>query len=131
VRDPAARPGRRAALADEMSLCALALRDTLAGIHLAAALDAVLATDGHASGPRAPAAAHSARAIRDMAFAARRRLGTLRFLGRRLNSRAPAPLLAALQMTALAELLDGRRLVPVVIDQAVAAAGSLPEGLGN
>ncbi len=109
-----------------MMLCALALRDTLAGAHLAAALDAVLSRP-----ERAEAAADSARAIRDMAFAAMRRLGTLRFLGRRLSSRAPAPLLAALQMTALAELLDGRRPVPVVIDQAVAAARALPEGLGN
>src|SRR5690606_33174076 len=66
-----------------------------------------------------------------MAFGAMRRLGTLHFLARRLNSRPPAPLLAALQAAALAELLEARRPPPVVIDQAVAAARALPEGLGN
>src|SRR5690606_3804616 len=105
--------GGRAALADELVLCALALRDTLAGVHLVAALDAVTSRGG----PHAQAASDSSRAIRDMAFGAVRRLGTLRFLCRRLNTRAPAPLLGALQMAALAELLDGRRPVPVVIDQ--------------
>jgi len=108
-------------------LCALALRDTLAGVHLVAALDAALS----GRGAQARAAADSSRAVRDMAFGAVRRLGTLRFLGRRLNTRPPAPLLGALQMAALAELLDGRRPVPVVIDQSVAAGHSLPEGLGN
>ena len=110
----AAPGGARAALADELTLCALALRDTLAGVHLDTAL-----------------AGESARAVRDMAYAAMRQMGLLRFLAARLNARRPAPLLGALQMAALSQLLDGRRPAAVVIDQAVAAARRLPEDLGN
>ena len=43
----------------------------------------------------------------------------------------PLPLLGALQMAALSQLLDARRPAATVIDQAVAAARRLPEALGN
>lgn len=119
----AAPVGKRAALADELTLCALALRDSLAGAHLDAALAALLEPE---AGPH-----ESARAVRDMAYAAMRQMGRLRFLAGRLNARRPAPLLGALQMAALSQLLDGRRPTAVVIDQAVAAARRLPEELGN
>jgi 16S rRNA (cytosine967-C5)-methyltransferase len=112
---------RRASLGDELILCALALRDTLAGAHLDASL-------ARLPGMRA---SESARAVHDMAYGAMRQLGTLLFLAARLNARKPAPLLGALQLAALAQLIDGRRAAAIVIDQAVAAAGRLPEGLGN
>jgi 16S rRNA (cytosine967-C5)-methyltransferase len=121
----AAPAGKRASLADELTLCALALRATLAGAHLDAALAGLLDL------PAATGTHESARAVRDMAYAAMRRMGRLRFLARRLNARRPVPLLQALQMAALSELLDGRRPAAVVIDQAVAAARRLPEELGN
>jgi 16S rRNA (cytosine967-C5)-methyltransferase len=66
-----------------------------------------------------------------MAYAAVRQLGRLRFLAARLNARRPAPLLGALQLAALSQLLDGRRAPAIVIDQAVAAARRLPAELGN
>ena len=115
---------RRASLGDELTLCALALRDTLAGAHLDTALARVTAA-------RAPDSADSARAVRDMAYGAMRMMGRLRFLAGRLNSRRPVPLLGALQLAALAQLLDARRPAAVIIDQAVAAARRLPEELGN
>jgi 16S rRNA (cytosine967-C5)-methyltransferase len=66
-----------------------------------------------------------------MGYSAMRAMGTLQFLASRLNSRKPAPLLGALQLAALAQLLDGRRAAAIVIDQSVAAARRLPEDLGN
>ena len=66
-----------------------------------------------------------------MAYAAMRAMGMLRFLAGRLNSRKPTPLLGALQLAALAQLIDGRRPAAVIIDQAVAAARRLPEDPGN
>ena len=66
-----------------------------------------------------------------MGYGAMRTLGALQFLASRLNSRKPAPLLGALQLAALAQLLDGRRAAAIVIDQAVEAARRLPEGLGT
>ncbi len=66
-----------------------------------------------------------------MAYAAIREMGRLRFLAARLNARRPLPLLGALQMAALSQLLDARRPAATVVDQAVAAARRLPEALGN
>ena len=126
-RSDAAGAARRAPLADELTICALVIRDTLTGRHLDAALARLL--DGTA-GAAAPSHV-SARAVRDMAYAAMRQMGCLRFLAARLNARKPSPLLGALQLAALSQLLDGRRAAAVVIDQAVAAARHLPEDLGN
>jgi 16S rRNA (cytosine967-C5)-methyltransferase len=125
-RSDVAGAARRASLADELNLCALAIRATLAGSHL----DAVLA--GLLDRPGLPQpGTDSARAVRDMAYGAFRQMGRLRFLAARLNTRPAAALLGALQLAALAQLLDGRRPAAVVIDQAVAAASRLPEALGN
>ncbi len=66
-----------------------------------------------------------------MSYAAMRQMGRLRYLAARLNARKPSPLLGALQLAALSQLLDGRRPAAVVIDQAVAAARRLPEDLGS
>jgi 16S rRNA (cytosine967-C5)-methyltransferase len=126
-RSDAARAGRRASLAEELTACAAALRDTLSGSHLDAALARLLEKSPGGAEP----AHESARAIRDMSYGAVRQLGRLRFLAERLNSRRTAPLLGALQLVALSQLLDGRRAPATVIDQAVAAAGKLPEGAGN
>ena len=116
----------RASLADEMRAAALALARTEAGDHLDIALDQALAQAGLplGSGP-------SRAAVRDMAYGAVRQLGQLRALARQLNGRTPAPLLGALQAIALLQLLQQRRSAPIVIDQAVTAAGALAENLGN
>ncbi len=119
--EAAGAASRRAALGEELILCARVLDETLAGTHLDTAL------------ARLPpgAGANSDRAVRDMAYAAVRSLGLLQFLASRLNSRRPAHQLGCLQLAALSQLLDGRRAAPIVIDQAVAAAARLPESLGN
>ena len=129
--EPAAGGGRpdggapqRAALADELVLVARVLCDTLAGSHLDATLERLTG-----AAPGLPAA--SVRAVRDMAYGTMRRYGLLRWVAGRLNSKRPLPLLGALQVAGLAQLLDGRRAPAVVIDQAVAAAHRLPDGLGN
>jgi 16S rRNA (cytosine967-C5)-methyltransferase len=80
---------------------------------------------------QAPMPAASRPAVRDMAYAVVRQLGLLRALAGQLNKRAPTPLLSALQLAALSQLRDGRRAAAIVIDQAVAAAGRLPEGEGS
>ena len=130
-RSDAPAVGKRASLADELVVCALALRDALAGAHLDAALARLLEPPVPALPSATALPPDSARAIRDMAYAALRQMGRLRFLAARLNARRPAPLLGTLQLAALSQLLDGRRAPAVVIDQAVAAARRLPEELGN
>lgn len=121
--DGAPRPGSvlRAALADELVAAALSLRDMLAGHHLDESLNQ------HTQG--LPTA--SAKAVRNMAYDATRQYGLLAYIAEHLNRKAPAPLLAALQCLGLAQILDGRRPVPVVIDQTVKAVGKLPEGLAS
>ncbi|MDO5103938.1 MAG: 16S rRNA (cytosine(967)-C(5))-methyltransferase RsmB [Lautropia sp.] len=121
--DGASRPGSvlRAALADELVVAALSLRDMLAGEHLDESLNQ------HVAG--LPTA--SAKAVRNMAYDATRQYGLLAYIAEQLNRKAPAPLLAALQCLGLAQILDGRRPVPVVIDQTVKAVSQLPEGLAN
>lgn len=111
----------RAALADELVAAAVALRDMLAGAHLDECLKRQ--TEG------LPAA--SAKAVRNMAYDVTRQHGLLAYLAEHLNRKAPAPLLAALQCLGLAQIIDGRRPVPVIIDQTVKAVGKLPEGVAH
>jgi len=119
---PEGAPSRdRATLSREMLAAAEALGDLLAGHRLPDALTARTAALPPAS--RAPA--------RDMAYHAVRRLGRLQALAARLNARRPAPRLGALQLVALAQLLEPVRPPAVVVDQAVAAARSLSRGPGG
>ncbi|MDO4636342.1 MAG: 16S rRNA (cytosine(967)-C(5))-methyltransferase RsmB [Lautropia sp.] len=111
----------RAALADELAAAAVALRDMVAGAHLDISIDRQTHT--------LPIA--SARAVRNMAYDATRQYGLLAWLGKRLNHREPAPVLAALQAMGMAQLLDARRPVPIIIDQAVRAVGRLPDGAAH
>jgi len=104
-----------------MLAAAEALADLLAGHRLPEALDARTAL--LPPGSRAPA--------RDMAYHAARRLGRLRAIAARLNTRRPQPRLAALQLVALAQLLEPVRPAAIVVDQAVAAARSLSRGPGG
>jgi 16S rRNA (cytosine967-C5)-methyltransferase len=91
-----------------------------AGRALPASLDEATARLGLGGGSRA--------AARDIAHGATRRLGTALALAGRLNARPPAPLAAALQLVALAELLaPGRRHEAVIVDQAVHAARADPD----
>ncbi|MDO5056847.1 MAG: 16S rRNA (cytosine(967)-C(5))-methyltransferase RsmB [Lautropia sp.] len=118
--EPANRNGSilRAALADELVAAAVSLRDMLAGAHLDESIDRHVAD--------LPVA--SAKAVRNMAYDATRQYGLLAYLSERLNRKQPAPLLAALQCLGLAQILDARRPMPVIIDQTVRAVSRLPEG---
>lgn len=118
---PTARSSDRAPLSREMLAAAEAVTDLLAGHRLPDALDARTAALPPAS--RAPA--------RDMAYHAVRRLGRLQALAAMLNARRPLPRMAALQVVALAQLLEPVRPVAIVVDQAVAAARSLSRGPGG
>ena len=111
----------RAALADELVAAAVSLRDMLAGAHLDESIDR------HTRD--LPSA--SAKAVRNMAYDATRQQGLLAWLGERFNRRQPTPLLAALQALGMAQLIDARRPVPVIIDQTVRAVGKLPEGAAH
>ena len=111
----------RAALADELVAAAVSLRDMLAGAHLDESID------HHTR--ELPSA--SAKAVRNMAYDATRQQGLLAWLGERFNRRQPPPLLAALQALGMAQLIDARRPVPVIIDQTVRAVGKLPEGAAH
>lgn len=102
----------RAALAREMLAAADAIADLLAGRRLPDALDARCASLPTAS--RAPA--------RDMAYRTVRRLGRLQAIAARLNARPPQPWMGALQLVALAQLLEPMRPAAIVVDQAAAAA---------
>lgn len=113
-----AGPRERAPLSREMLAAAEALGDLLAGHRLPDALDA--RTASLPPGSRAPA--------RDMAYHAVRRLGRLQALAALLNTRRPMPRMAALQLVALAQLLDPIRPAAIVVDQAVAAGRSLARG---
>ena len=118
------RPGStvlRAALADELVAAALALRDMLEGAHLDEAID-------HYT-HEMPVA--SARAVRNMAYDATRQYGLLSHIGGQLNRKPPVPLLGALQALGVAQLIDARRPVPVIIDQTVRAVNQLPEGVAH
>ncbi|RPH60930.1 MAG: 16S rRNA (cytosine(967)-C(5))-methyltransferase RsmB, partial [Burkholderiales bacterium] len=84
-----------------------------AGRSLQAAVEAVL-DDGLDPASRA--------AIRDMAYATCRQLGLARELARLVNSRAPAPPVAALQWVALVQLVEPLRAEGIIVDQAVEAA---------
>ncbi len=118
---PRAAFADRAPLSREMLAAAEALTDLFAGHRLPDALAARTASLPPAS--RAPA--------RDMAYHAVRRLGRLQALAALLNSRRPMPRMAALQLVALAQLLDPIRPAAIVVDQAVAAARSLSRGPGS
>lgn len=111
----------RAALADELVAAAVSVRDMLAGTHLDESLKRQTTALPMAS----------AKAVRNMAYDVTRQFGLLAYLAEHLNRRAPAPLLAALQCLGLAQILDGRRPVPVIIDQTVKAVGKLPEGAAH
>jgi 16S rRNA (cytosine967-C5)-methyltransferase len=111
----------RAPLSREMLAAAEAVCDLLAGHRLPDALAARVASLPPAS--RAPA--------RDMAYHAVRRLGRLQAIATRLNARRPMPRMAALQLVALAQLLEPIRPAAIVVDQAVAAARSLSRGPGG
>jgi 16S rRNA (cytosine967-C5)-methyltransferase len=113
--------GARAALSREMLAAAEAIVDLLDGRRLPDALSARTASLPAAS--RAPA--------RDMAYLTVRRLGRLQALAARLNGRKPLPRVAALQLVALAQLLEPLRPEAIVVDQAVAAARSLSRGPGG
>jgi 16S rRNA (cytosine967-C5)-methyltransferase len=121
VERPRAASADRAPLSREMLAAAEALTDLFAGHRLPDALAARTASLPPAS--RAPA--------RDMAYHAVRRLGRLQALANRLNARRPMPRMAALQLVALAQLLEPIRPAAIVVDQAVAAARSLSRGPGG
>lgn len=108
------RTTERAALALEMVAAADAVADLLGGRRLPDALDARCASLPLASRPPA----------RDMAYRTVRRLGRLRAIAACLNSRPPPPWIGALQLVALAQLLEPMRPAAIVVDQAVAAARS-------
>ena len=109
----------RPALAVELAAAAGALRAMLEGRALPAAIGEACA--------RARLTAASQAAVQDIAYGAARHLGTCRGLARRLNQRAPAPALAALQLVALSQLLvPGRRHEAVLVDQSVEAARGDP-----
>lgn len=111
---PSTPPPRaaRSSLAAEFGAAATALERTLAGEHLDQALDASCAALPPASRP----------AARDIAYTAVRDLGYSRFVAARLNQRPPPPATAALQLVAISQLRDGRRVPAIVVDQVVAAA---------
>ena len=105
----------RAPLAAELRAAAQALEAVRAGRALPPSLDEAAARWRLEGVSRA--------AMRDMAYTAVRRLGTVSALAARLNARRPVAPLAALQLVALSELLQpGRRHEAVVVDQAVEAA---------
>ena len=118
ARDPSSD---RASLSREMLTAAEAVTDLLAGHRLPDALAARTAALPPAS--RAPA--------RDMAYHTVRRLGRLQALATILNTHRPLPRMAALQLVALAQLLEPQRPAAIVVDQAVAAARSLSRGPGG
>jgi 16S rRNA (cytosine967-C5)-methyltransferase len=105
----------RAPLAHELGAAAAALEQVRAGRALPPAI-AQAAADWRLEGV-------SRAALQDFAYGAARRLGLAEALAQRLNARAPAAPVAALQLVALSALLaPGRRHEAVVVDQAVAAA---------
>ena len=106
----------RATLAQELAVAAAAIEAMLAGSALPAAL-------GQAIGAARPALPpDSLPAVQDIAYRAARQLGLCRELGVLLNAHAPAPRVAALQIVALAQLLEPLRAAAIIVDQAVAAA---------
>lgn len=108
-------PDRRAPLALEFRAAAFALERVRAGSALPPALSEACARWRVAGASRA--------ATQDFAYGAVRMLGRCLALAARLNARAPAAPIAALQAVALSQLLSpGRRHEAVVVDQAVAAA---------
>ncbi len=117
---PTTRPVR-VSLAREMLAAAEAVADLLAGQRLPDALDA----------RTTPLPAASRPAARDMAYLTVRRLGRLNALAERLNARRPQPRLGALQLVALAQLLEPLRPAAIVVDQAVMAARSLARAPSN
>lgn len=109
----------RAPLSLELRAAAQAIARLLAGRSLPESIDEATGRYGLHGVSRA--------AVRDIAHGATRRLGTGLALAERLNARAPAAEVAALQLVALAELLlPGRRHEAVIVDQAVAAARADP-----
>lgn len=123
MSDPAGAP-KRAPLSRELACAARAIEALNAGRSLPGALDAVLAAEAR----NAPLPEASRAAIRDIAYGACRRLGLVRELANRLNARPPAPEVAALQCVALSELVEPLRAEGIIVDQAVAAARTLPGG---
>lgn len=124
MSDPAGAP-KRAPLSRELGCAARAIEALIAGRSLPGALDAALAAEAR----QAPLPEASRAAIRDIAYGACRRLGLVRELAERLNARAPAPEVAALQCVALSELVEPLRADGIIVDQAVAAARRLSGGL--
>ncbi len=115
---------RRAPLSRELACAARAIEALVAGRSLPAALDQSIELE--AAREPLPIASHAA--IRDLAYRSCRQLGLVREVAQLLNARPPAPAPAALQWVALAQLVDALRADPVVVDQAVDAARSLPGG---
>ncbi|MBW6494597.1 MAG: 16S rRNA (cytosine(967)-C(5))-methyltransferase RsmB [Burkholderiaceae bacterium] len=106
----------RATLAQEFAVAAAALEAMLAGAALPAALGQAIA----AAAPALPA--DSLPAVQDIAYGSTRQLGLCRELGAILNAHPPAPAVAALQIVALAQLLEPLRAAAITVDQAVAGA---------
>ena len=96
-----------------MRRAALAVGVVLRGGTLPSALDAAIASD-------LPDASRAA--ARDIAYRTVRRLGLVRALARRLGERPAAPPVLALQLVALAQIVDPVRETHVTVDQAVEAA---------
>lgn len=106
----------RAALAQEFAVAAAALEAMLAGTALPAALGKAIA----AATPALPS--DSLPAVQDIAYRSTRQLGLCREVAAILNAHAPAPRVAALQIVALAQLIDPLRAAAITVDQAVAGA---------
>jgi 16S rRNA (cytosine967-C5)-methyltransferase len=104
----------RSALAEELRAAAQALEALDAGHRLDVAIEKIR---GEAGLPP-----DSLPAVRDMASAAVRSLGTCRAVSLLLSDRAPTGPVAALQWLALSQLIDPIRHPAVIVDQAVRAA---------
>ncbi len=115
---------RRAALSRELGCAARAIEALAAGRSLPGAIEHAIETE--AAREPFPGASHAA--VRDLAYRTCRELGLVRELAHALNARKPAPAPAALQLVALAQLVERVRADAVVVDQAVRAAHALPGG---
>ncbi len=106
----------RAALAQEFAVAAAAIAAMLGGVALPAALSQAIA----AAAPALPA--DSLPAVQDIAYRSTRQLGLCREVGAILNAHPPAARVAALQIVALAQLIEPLRAAAITVDQAVAGA---------
>jgi len=110
----------RAELARELAVATTAIEALLGGTALPAALAQAIA----AAAPVLPP--DSLPAVQDMAYRSTRELGLCRAVAGILNAHPPSARLAALQIVALAQLLDPVRSDAVTVDQVVSAARARP-----